>query len=67
MIPLSWYVPAGLFETLYYAVVLWICWRFNHDLHSNPFEKFSKEIIKRFHKGGSLGRTLLLVKDIMVT
>ena len=47
MIPLSWYVPAGLFETLYYAVVIWICWRFNHDLHSNPFEKFSKEIYVR--------------------
>ena len=30
-------------------------------------KKFSKEIFKRFHKGGSLGRTLLLVKDIMVT
>ncbi len=30
-------------------------------------KKFSKEIFKRYHKGGSLGRTLLLVKDIMVT
>ena len=30
-------------------------------------KKFSKEIFKRFHKGGSLGRTLLLVKDVMVT
>ncbi len=30
-------------------------------------KKFSKEIFKRFHKGGNLGRTLLLVKDIMVT
>ena len=30
-------------------------------------KKFSKEVFKRYHKGGSLGRTLLLVKDIMVT
>tara|TARA_Y100001970_G_scaffold277843_1_gene382658 strand:+ start:2234 stop:3193 length:960 start_codon:yes stop_codon:yes gene_type:complete len=30
-------------------------------------KKISKEIFKRFHKGGSLGRTLLLVKDVMVT
>ena len=30
-------------------------------------KKFSKEIFKRFHKGGNIGRTLLLVKDIMVT
>ena len=30
-------------------------------------KKFSKETFKRYHKGGSLGRTLLLVKDIMVT
>ena len=30
-------------------------------------KRFSKEIFKRYHKGGSLGRTLLLVKDIMVT
>ena len=30
-------------------------------------KKFSKEIFKRYHKGGNLGRTLLLVKDIMVT
>ncbi len=30
-------------------------------------KNFSKEVFKRFHKGGSLGRTLLLVKDIMVT
>ena len=30
-------------------------------------KKFSKEIFKRFHKGGNLGRTLLLVKDIMVS
>ena len=30
-------------------------------------KKFSKEIFKRYHKGGSLGRTLLLVKDVMVT
>ncbi len=30
-------------------------------------KKFSKEVFKRYHKGGSLGKTLLLVKDIMVT
>ncbi len=30
-------------------------------------KKISKEIFKRYHKGGSLGRTLLLVKDVMVT
>lgn len=30
-------------------------------------KNFSKEIFKRYHKGGSLGRTLLLVKDVMVT
>ena len=30
-------------------------------------KKFSKEIFKRYHKGGSLGRNLLLVKDVMVT
>ena len=30
-------------------------------------KKFSKEIFKRYHKGGNLGKTLLLVKDIMVT
>jgi len=30
-------------------------------------KRFSKEIFKRFHKGGSLGKKLLLVKDIMVT
>ncbi len=30
-------------------------------------KRFSKEIFKRYHKGGSLGKTLLLVKDIMVT
>ena len=30
-------------------------------------KNFSKEIFKRYHKGGSLGKTLLLVKDIMVT
>ena len=30
-------------------------------------KRFSKEIFKRYHKGGRLGRTLLLVKDIMVT
>ena len=29
--------------------------------------KFSKEIFKRYHKGGSLGKTLLLVKDVMVS
>ena len=28
-------------------------------------KKFSKEIFKRYHKGGSLGKNLLLVKDIM--
>ncbi len=30
-------------------------------------KKISKEIFKRYHKGGSLGKTLLLVKDVMVT
>ena len=30
-------------------------------------KRFSKEIFKRYHKGGSLGKTLLLVKDIMVS
>tara|TARA_B100000945_G_scaffold219148_1_gene176880 strand:+ start:879 stop:1838 length:960 start_codon:yes stop_codon:yes gene_type:complete len=30
-------------------------------------KKFSKEVFKKYHIGGSLGRTLLLVKDIMVT
>ena len=30
-------------------------------------KRFSKEVFKRYHKGGSLGRTLLLVKDVMVT
>tara|TARA_A100001011_G_scaffold279562_1_gene289501 strand:+ start:13 stop:972 length:960 start_codon:yes stop_codon:yes gene_type:complete len=30
-------------------------------------KNFSKEIFKRYHKGGSLGKTLLLVKDVMVT
>ena len=30
-------------------------------------KKFSKEIFKRYHQGGSLGKTLLLVKDVMVT
>ncbi len=30
-------------------------------------KKFSKEIFKRYHKGGSLGKTLLLVKDVMVS
>ena len=44
MISPMWMIPAGSLETLYYAVVIWICWRFNRDLHRNPFEKFSKEI-----------------------
>ena len=30
-------------------------------------KKFSKEIFKRYHKGGSLGKNLLLVKDIMTS
>jgi len=30
-------------------------------------KKISKEIFKRYHKGGSLGKILLLVKDVMVT
>ena len=29
-------------------------------------KKFSKERFKRYHKGGSLGKTLLLVKDVMI-
>ena len=39
----------------------------NKDNKTLDLKKFSKEIFKRYHKGGSLGRTLLLVKDIMVT
>ena len=30
-------------------------------------KRFSKQVFKRYHVGGSLGKTLLLVKDIMVT
>lgn len=30
-------------------------------------KRFSKQIFKRYHAGGSLGKTLLLVKDVMVT
>ena len=30
-------------------------------------KKFSKEIFKRYHKGGSLGKNLLLVRDIMTS
>ncbi len=30
-------------------------------------KRFSKQIFKRYHVGGSLGKTLLLVKDVMVT
>ena len=47
MANLMWYIPAGVLESIYYATVLWICWRFNRDLHRNPFEKFSKEIYVR--------------------
>jgi len=30
-------------------------------------KRFSKQVFKRYHVGGSLGKTLLLVKDVMVT
>ena len=42
-----WYIPAGSLETIGWALIIWISWRFNHDLHRNPFEKFSKEIYVR--------------------
>ena len=44
MIPWHWYVPAGVLESIGWMILIWISWRFNRDLHQNPFEKFSKEI-----------------------
>ena len=32
----------------------------------NSIQEKIKEIFKRYHKGGSLGKNLLLVKDIMI-
>lgn len=47
MIPLNWYVPAGVLESIYWVTVLWICWRFNHELHQDPFENSRREIYVR--------------------
>ena len=57
MIPLNWYVPAGVLESIYYMVVIWVCWRFNRDLHSNPFKNSRREIYVRSSTTGWKGWT----------
>ena len=55
MIPLNWYVPAGVLESIYYMVVIWVCWRFNRDLHRNPFKNSRREIYVRSSTTGWKG------------
>ena len=33
MISWHWYVPAGVMETIWWGLLIWISWRFNRDLH----------------------------------
>ena len=33
MISWHWYVPAGVMETIWWGLLIWLSWRFNRDLH----------------------------------
>ena len=33
MISWHWYVPAGVLETIWWGLLIWLSWRFNRDLH----------------------------------
>ena len=52
-----WYVQAGSMESLVIGTVLWICWRFNRDLNSNPFKNSRREIYVRSETTGWEGWT----------
>ena len=45
MISWHWYVPAGVLETIWWGLLIWLSWRFNRDLHRDIFP--SNEIPKR--------------------
>ena len=34
-IPIWWYLPAGLLETIYWLVAILVVYRFNRDLHKS--------------------------------